>query len=211
MKKIVVAIASLGLMAGSVAGASYATAAPGSLTGVATSISWDDSNWYIPTGCSDYTFNYTSTPAAFLSEVTILNQFGDKLGSKSVGGGYGEGGSGSVAVQVCSFRVGDDVGQEFPVVIQLEDKRSSSYGDGGSQILTGTAVFKTRRAPAPEAEPAPAPTPTVGEAVKEKKKNTIVCVNKKTFEVKTFKKNKKTKNKKKGKCPKGWTKAKKAS
>ena len=198
MKKIVVAIASLGLMAGSVAGASSATAAPGSLTGVANSVTWDDSNWYIPDGCSDYTLNFTKTETSYLSEVAILSQFGDRLGSSFISGSGGNAQSGSIAVQVCEYQVGADVGKDIPVVIQLKDRRNEVYGDGGSQVLTGTAVLKTRRASTPE-------------AVKKKKKNTIACVNKKTFEVKTFKKNKETKKKKKGKCPKGWTKAKKAS
>lgn len=132
-------IAVLGVAAIALLAASPALATPGSHSGPSASISWDDTSWYLPTGCSQYPIQYTVTAASLILRVTFLSAYGDDLGSASLGSSYGQGASGTVTFQVCSFEVPQDSGADFPITIQLDDSQSSLYGDGSSNVFQAQA------------------------------------------------------------------------
>ena len=197
MKKSVVALCVIGLSAGSVLAGPPAQAAPGALTGPSASISWDDSNWYRPNGCSEYVLQYSASQASLISEVTFLNQFGDQLGSGSLGNSYGDAAQGSVSVQVCSNQFPDDDGTDYPIIVQLKDKQSSLYGDGSESIYQAPALLRTRT-PAASQSPSSSQsgTPTAGSS------KFVRCIKESNFKQKRFK----GKWAKRDRCPRGWVK-----
>ena len=90
----------------------------GELSVLGASISWDESKFYIPTGCSKYDFKYSAPSTMLIGKVVVLNAFGDSLGSTFLGDG-----SGTAALQVCAL-------YDFtsPKVVLEVDLRSSAGG-----------------------------------------------------------------------------------
>ena len=123
------------------------------------SISWDDSSFYIPSGCTSYVFTYTATSKVLLADILITNKFSDKIGSTTIFGPN----TGKTSVQVCS-------GNDFTgTKVSLDIKGSAVYG-GTDDVVSTPIAFLSRSAtptttPAPiatvTAKPVPAPTVTV--------------------------------------------------
>jgi hypothetical protein len=121
----------------------------GQLSTAGASISWDDSTFYMPSGCTRYNFSYTATNKVLLANIKITNKFNDEVGSTTFFGPN----SGSVSVQVCSNN--DLTGTKVDLVV----RGSSTYG--GTDGIVSTPITFLSRSSSPAATPAPAPTVTV--------------------------------------------------
>jgi len=118
----------------------------GQLSTVSASISWDDSTFYEPSACTNYTFDYTASNKVLIADILISNRFNDKIGSTSFFGPN----SGRVSVQVCK---GTDLSGAKVV---LDVKGSKVYG-GTDDIVSAPITFLSRSGKS-TATPAPAPT-----------------------------------------------------
>jgi hypothetical protein len=125
------------------------TANAGQLSTSGASISWDDSTFYVPSGCTRYNFSYSATNKVLLASIKITNRFNDEVGSTTFFGPN----TGSVSVQVCSNN--DLSGTKVDLVV----RGSSTYG-GTDGIVSAPITFLSRSA-TPTVTPAPTPTVTI--------------------------------------------------
>ena len=121
----------------------------GQLSTSGASISWDDSTFYVPSGCTRYNFTYSATNKVLLANIKITNKFNDEVGSTTFFGPN----TGSVSVQVCANN--DLTGTKVDLVV-----RGSSVNGGTDGIVSTPITFLSRSA-TPTASPTPAPTVTV--------------------------------------------------
>ncbi len=131
----------------------YPTSAQaGQLASNGASISWDDSLLYLPTGCSYFYFDY-SMGSAYMVEVNFMNKYGENLGV----GGSGQGGTGQIKTQVCTFVSFEGARIELQV--------TALKGGINSQIVSAPVNFLSRAgssvAPSKTTIPQPVPTVTV--------------------------------------------------
>jgi|GEM_PF-7062419 len=190
MKKIVIAMASVGLLAGSVVGAIPAQA--GNLNSAGVSISWDESTFYElgNTGCSQFLFNWTNGGRGIYSiRIYILSRFGDKVGDARVITPR-EGASGVQSMQICFLT--DGLG---PYTLQLYVWQWPSSGIPDTQVTAPISFLSRTPAAQPTASADPA---AAAETTTVAKPKSVKCISKKTFKSKTFKN--------KTKCPTGWVK-----
>lgn len=125
------------------------TANAGQLSAAGASISWNDNEFYTPSGCTKYTFNYTATNKVLLASIRITNKFNDEVGSTTFFGPN----AGAVSVQVCSSY--DLTGTK----VALDVRGSSVYG--GTDAIVSTPITFLSRNGSSASTPAPAPTVTV--------------------------------------------------
>ena len=118
-----------------------------------TIITWDEASIYKPVAsCSSFAFNYANRADVLLTDVEILNAYGDKLGSTIVFSG-----SGSFTLQVCSQ-------QDFtaPYTIRIETSMKAGAGTFTStfpfNFLDRPNSGSTKPTPAPVVTPSPKPT-----------------------------------------------------
>ena len=190
MRKLLIGIASIGLISGSVVGASPASA--GSLDLQGATLSWDDATFYAPDGCSRFKFNWTNNSGRDLLRLamTVTSRFGDSIARDSKIG-IDPGTGGIFDVQICRLSLTDGLG---PYNVNLYIGDYTSRG-GGSWEVTAPLTFISRT-PAPEPAPATATAPAPATTTTAKK--SVKCISKKTFKKKTYQG--------KTKCPKGWVK-----
>jgi len=80
MKTLRIALVSLVMITSSAFVVS--TAQAGQLSSAAgASISWDDSTFYVPTGCTGHSFNYAASAQVLIGNIEITNMYNDKSGS----------------------------------------------------------------------------------------------------------------------------------
>lgn len=115
-------------------------------------LSWDESTFFEPTGCSSFTFNYFNGTGIRLLQfkMEIKGRFGDKLTDRSVIG-MPVGVTGAWSVQICKHQLTDGLGP-YTVSLQVEDY------NGSVRSTQGQLFFKSRTA---TATPTPTPTPTI--------------------------------------------------
>lgn len=159
-KKAILLSGSLGLAimltSMSLGNAAYA----GQLSTNGASITWDESRIYYPTGCSSIAIGYSLDSTVLIADVSIINAFGDEVGSTLL---MGEGTSGSSGLQVCNFDV-KPTGAPFQIVLEVQQSYVS--GDGSSSIVEMPFSFLTRNSSAPVSS------------------RTFVCVKKSNFKIK---------------------------
>ena len=165
MKRVAACAVAVGLLVGSVAFSNPSWAAPGTLSGPSATISWDDSGWYVPTGCTQFPIQYTTTGKNLTSDVSFVGPFGDNVGSTGL---YGTNTSGTALLQVCSFKLQGMKG-DIPLTLRFKDGQNFTEGDGSDQVFEAPIVLKSRSG-----------APADGSRL-------ITCLNKKTFKKKDFK------------------------
>lgn len=104
-----------------------------------TTVTWDESSMYVPSGCSSFTFNYTSNATRlYFSNIVLVNAYGDNLGQSLTFNKP----SGTTSIQVC-------YNKDFTPPLKL---RLGTEVSGGSW---GTTDFAFSLIPRPSA---PVPT-----------------------------------------------------
>jgi hypothetical protein len=142
----------------------FTTSTPSNATEISAiggRVTWDESTFYEPIGCSSFSFNYVNGTGIRLLEfkIEIKSRYGDKLNSHSVVG-MPAGVTGAWTAQICKSQLTDGLGP-YTVTLQVEDY-SGSVRTGQGQLL-----FKSRTAaatPSPSATPKPTPSATTGGA-----------------------------------------------
>ena len=123
----------------------------GELNASAVTVTWDDSTFYEPAGCTNYYFNFTADVSVLFATISISNTYGDSIGSTMITGPN----TGKASVFICS---GKDLSGTKVI---LDVKKSSFYG-GGEQIVSSPITFLKRGTPSPTpVATIPIPTPTV--------------------------------------------------
>ena len=141
----------------------------GQLSTNGASIQWDESNFYYPSGCSSFTFNYTLDNSVLFADITVTNKFGDKAASTSFSG---EGTQGAKSLQICSTYAKPEFA---PFLLSFEVQQSHSRGSGKADIVTAPLNFISRTAtPIKSQPPAASQLPDLSQGLK-------VCVDKKTY------------------------------
>jgi hypothetical protein len=151
------------------------------------SLSWDDSTFYMPTGCSRFKFNWANNTGRRLLKLgfTMTDPFGDSVAWDSKIG-IESGTSGFFDEQICRHQLENGLGP-YTVTLTIEDYTSMG---AGAFAASGQLNF----IPRPGSAPAPSETakrPGASGAAQ------VRCVNRNTFVVKTFKRKA---------CPRGWVK-----
>ena len=145
---------------------SIQSAQAGQLSTNDASISWDESNFYYPSGSSTLTFNYNLANSVLFASIKVTNKFGDNVGSAFLNG---TGTSGAKSLQLYS-----NLGAtpEFaPFLLSFEVQQRSGKAD----IVTAPLNFISRSAtPTKSQPPAANQSPDLSQGLK-------VCVDKKTY------------------------------
>jgi hypothetical protein len=148
---------------------SIQSAQAGQLSSNDASISWDESNFYYPSGCSSFTFNYNLANSVLFASIKVTNKFGDNAGSTSLSG---TGTSGAKSLQICSTYAKPEFA---PFLLSFEVQQSFSTGSGKADIVTAPLNFISRSAtPTKSQTPAASQSPDLSQGLK-------VCVDKKTY------------------------------
>lgn len=182
MDKFISGLVAVGLVTVGVAIAPPASA--GTLSGGGITLTWDDSRFFVPNGCSSYPFTVQTDGQVNVGNVVIVSQFGDKLGSSVFFDSYTarQPQLSQETVQVCGR---PDQSQPMNVIVQID---AAKFG-GTSVLVEGPLVLQPRQVPAAKPTSVEPPQPE-GKSIR--------CINKKTFKKKTFQGVEK--------CPKGWIK-----
>lgn len=119
-------------------------------------LSWDETSFYAPTGCSSFSFNYENGTGIELLEFSmeIKSRYGDVLAWDSVIG-MPAGVTGTWSVQICKSDLTDGLGP-YSVTLHVED----FYGS--VRLAQGQLVFQSRSGSPAVAQPTltpPAVTP----------------------------------------------------
>lgn len=136
MKKLKLIVTALSVLVMSIAGGQAANA--GQLSSNGATISWNDANFYYPTGCSSFTFNYTLESKVLLAEIKVTNKFGDNVGSTIL---TGTGTNGATNLQICSTYAKPELA---PFELTFEVNQSHSVGNGSVSVVTAPLVFLSR-------------------------------------------------------------------
>lgn len=146
------------------------------------SISWDASNIYYPSGCGSILLNHSVASSVLMADISIVNRFGDNVGSTLI---FGEGISGTKTLQVCQS---DATPSGAPFQIVLEVQQSYVSGDGSSSVVSSPFAFQSRTSAPPATVTIPRPTVTTPPAAvttppASSTTRTFVCVSRNSLKV----------------------------
>ncbi len=137
-ERVNVGLVSFAVLAASVSGVGRVAASPSCLTGPSITVPWDDSNSRLPArGCTQCALNRAMGNANFLTEATLLSQFGDETSVSVMACNL----LGSRTAQQCNP---NDAGVDMQFTTRLNTDRDSMNGDGSSQVLEAPVAFHTR-------------------------------------------------------------------